>query len=306
MDIDSLWEEIERLKSENKALKEEIEDLNILNQNISDHNTFIESELQDTILKIEKANRDITNSVQYASKIQAAILPSLIEIKTYLPQSFVYYNCKDVVSGDFFWFFHKENETIIAAVDCTGHGVPGAFMSFVGFMLLNEIIIQNNISKPSEILGHLDVNLIKTLKQHNSKKAYEGMDIAICNLNTDLNIMQYAAAYRPLLLYRSGELFEYKADRFPIGGHPIYKDKVFTNNIIELQKDDTFYIFSDGITDQCNTEGKKYTTKKLREFLHEIQNNSIDIQRIKLEQEFNLWKGSESQLDDVLMIGIRI
>jgi serine phosphatase RsbU (regulator of sigma subunit) len=306
MDIDRLTEELEILRNENQTLKEEIDDLRILNQNISEHNTFIEGELQDKLILIEKVNRDITDSVQYASKIQTAILPEIDEIQTRLPQSFVFYHCKDVVSGDFYWYFHKGEETIIAAVDCTGHGVPGAFMSFVGFMLLNEIIIQNNISKPSEILKQLDINLIETLKQRDSKKTYDGMDIAICNLNLKSNTMQFAAAYRPLLLYRNGELTEYKADRFPIGGHPVYKNKEFTNNVIELRKNDTFYIFSDGIIDQFSPFGKKYTSRKMKEFLKEIQEFDIPVQKEKLVKEYNLWKSTEPQIDDVLMIGIRI
>ncbi|HQV00592.1 MAG TPA: SpoIIE family protein phosphatase, partial [Bacteroidia bacterium] len=251
-------------------------------------------------------NREITDNVTYAKRIQAAILPNRKTIQQHLPQSFILYIPKDIVSGDFYGFSVKQNKIIIAAADCTGHGVAGAFMSMVGSSLLNQIINEKNITTPALILDELNEGIIESLKQRDSV-SNDGMDIAICAFDNDFKTVSYAGANRPLWLIRQGQLYVTIPNKFPIGGMQVLHDEKFTNHTISLQPGDTLYIFSDGYADQFGeTTGKKLMTKKFKEVLLHQQDQSMAQQKENLRQTLLSWQGNTEQVDDILVIGIRI
>ncbi len=255
---------------------------------------------------IAEKQKDITDSINYAKRIQDAILPAK-EIKYQLfPDAFVMLKPRDNVSGDFYWFGEQEGKRIIAAVDCTGHGVPGAFMSLIGNTFLNEIVHECNITVPSEILSELRNRIIKSLKQTSSLDATrDGMDIALLCFDDANQVVEYAGANNPLWIIRNGEIIEFQADKRPIGYFQ-GKGLPFTNNKTTYQKGDALYVFTDGYADQFGgPEGKKFMRKRLKELLLMIQDKNMEQQERFLEKTFNDWKGEKEQVDDVLVIGIR-
>ncbi|MFN7013752.1 MAG: SpoIIE family protein phosphatase, partial [Bacteroidia bacterium] len=256
---------------------------------------------------VEEKNKDITDSINYASRIQQAILPILDEIKKVLPESFVFYRPRDIVSGDFYWFVTKGKDVYIAAADCTGHGVPGAFMSMIGHTLLNEILNQKNITSTGDILTELHKQIRISLKQ-DQQESRDGMDIALCKINLETLILQYSGAMRPLYLIINGELIEIKADKFPIGGLQDNDEKrVFKSNEIQLKKGDLFYIFSDGYADQFGgKEGKKFMIKRLKELLLQVAPYDMNYQYNQIVNNYIEWLGDGEQIDDILFIGVRV
>lgn len=256
---------------------------------------------------VEEKNKDITDSINYASRIQQAILPILDEIKKVLPESFVFYRPRDIVSGDFYWFVTKGKDVYIAAADCTGHGVPGAFMSMIGHTLLNEILNQKNITSTGEILTELHKQIRISLKQ-DQQESRDGMDIALCKINVETLILEYSGAMRPLYLIINGELSEVKADKFPIGGLQDNDEKrVFKSNEIQLKKGDLFYIFSDGYADQFGgNDGKKFMVKRLKELLLQVAPYDMNYQYTQIVNNYIEWLGDGEQIDDILFIGVRV
>lgn len=259
--------------------------------------------------ELDEKNKDITASIRYAKRIQDAILPPDDFVRTYLPKTFILFKPKDIVSGDFYWLNDKKDMVLFAAVDCTGHGVPGAFMSIVGHSKLDQIVGEHDITTPSEILNELNKSVSETLRQSyaedNSVK--DGMDIALCAFNRKTNIMQYAGAYNPLWLIRNGELIEYKADKFPIGNLKAGENKKFTNHAIPLIPGDTLYIYSDGFADQFGgTEGKKFKYSAFKKLLLENQHLSMEEQGELLNETIENWRGKLEQVDDILVIGTRL
>jgi tetratricopeptide (TPR) repeat protein len=258
-----------------------------------------------TLLAIQK--REIDDSINYALQIQKATLPDPADIEKAFPEVFGLYLPKDVVSGDFYWFAKKDSKAIIAAVDCTGHGVPGAFMSMIGSDKLNAAVIEKNITRPANILSEVNSTVKRALKQNSSEsKSRDGMDMALCTFDLEKNILEYAGANRPLVHIRNGELHEISPTKASIGGHTP-DGQEFDNHIIETKKNDTFYIFSDGYADQFGgAQGKKFMTKKLKQALLSIQQLSMKEQEKALYNTFLEWKGRHEQIDDILVIGIRI
>ncbi len=256
---------------------------------------------------VEEKNKDITDSINYAKRIQEALLPAKEVKYEIFPNAFVFFKPRDIVSGDFYWFTKKNGKRIITAVDCTGHGVPGALMSMIGNTFLNEIIEGKNITQPSLILSELRHMVIKSLKQtHEMTESKDGMDMSLLTFDDENNTVEYAGANNPMWLIRKGECIEYKPDKRPIG---YYRGEglPFTNHKIELQKGDTIYIFTDGYADQFGGEnGKKLKYKPFREALLSIQHEPMLKQEEILIKKFDEWKGPLSQIDDVLIIGIRI
>lgn len=256
---------------------------------------------------IEEKNRDITSSITYARYIQHAILPDPTEINWLAQNSFILYMPKDIVSGDFYWFTEKDGKTIVAAADCTGHGVPGALMSMLGVSLLEEVVNKQGIIDANQILDNLRQEVIRSLKQNSSDcKSKDGMDISLCVIDKAKKSIQYAGAYNSLYFVRDHELTEYKADKMPIGiSHSL--DSSFSCNTLTVKSKDMLYLCSDGFADQFGGEdGKKFMSKKLKEKFIEISSYPINHQKSSLEKEFNNWKGNHKQVDDVLVIGIRI
>jgi ligand-binding sensor domain-containing protein/serine phosphatase RsbU (regulator of sigma subunit) len=257
--------------------------------------------------KLSVAFQDIKDSINYAKKIQDAILPLDEEIKKALPQSFVLFKPRDVVSGDFYWFNKKDDHIYIAAVDCTGHGVPGAFMSMIGNSLLNEIISKKGAHDAASILKKLHSGVRKSLKQdRDSYESKDGMDLALAVIDLTTNTLQYSGAKRPLFFFDTEKFEEVKADKQSIGGLEMEDDYHFTNHNFELKKGDTFYLFTDGYVDQFGGEkGKKYSTKRLKETLQEMQALSMKDQHTKLNTDIDNWKSEVEQIDDILVVGIR-
>lgn len=298
---------IEKLSNENmereKEKKKILEEQNLLLE------TKVEERTRELAFKnelISVKNREITDSLMYAKRIQASILPDIKLIYRTLDQSFILYLPKDIVSGDFYSFAQKDDKVIIAAADCTGHGVAGAFMSMIGSALINQIINEKHITDPAHILDQLNDGVIHSLKQRESE-SNDGMDISICSFDLKNNYMHYAGANRPLWLVRNGALITYKPDKFPIGGLQVERNAKFVSHEIILQKNDTIYLFSDGYADQFGGEnGKKLMSKKFKDTLLDIQHLSMRDQEKFLHDLFKTWKGKNEQVDDVLVIGIKI
>lgn len=263
-------------------------------------------EVEEQKIKIEEKNKEITDSINYAKLIQNSILPDPNEIMKVFPQSFGLYKPKSVVSGDFYWFALKNDIAMIAAVDCTGHGVPGALMSMLGVEKLNEAVA-NNCIHPSEILSHLNKGVKATLRQKDIKSSSkDGMDIALCCFDLKKNILKFSGAQRPLWLIRNNELIEYKSIKVSIGGTTSDEEK-FILHEIQLQKEDCIYIFSDGFADQFGGEkGKKIMTKNFKSTLLSIQNIPFLEQEKVLDEKLIEWQGNFEQVDDILVIGIKI
>lgn len=257
---------------------------------------------------IESKNREITSSINYAQRIQSAILPSLDDISSAFVQSFVLYKPKDIVSGDFYFYTSKHNLKFIAAVDCTGHGVPGAFMSMIGAEKLDEGVELS--ANPSEILKILNTGIKTSLKQSdvNDDSTRDGMDLALCSVDTINRTIQYSGANRPLWIIRKGatEVEEIKATKKAIGGFTEFT-QTFESSTIQLEEGDTFYLCSDGYADTFNGEtGKKMNTKRFKQMLVDIQPMPMDHQKRHLAEFLDSWKGSEEQVDDILVIGVRM
>ena len=258
--------------------------------------------------EIELKNRDIIDNLQYAKRIQEAILPEIKLIYQTLQESFIIYLPKDIVSGDFYSFSQKNDNVIIAAADCTGHGVTGAFMSMIGTSLLNQIINEQGETNPAQILKDLNAGIIDALKQsEGEKEIHDGMDIALCSLNLKNSKLIYAGANRPLWIFRNGEMTIIKPAKSAIGGYQSARKEEFTQHEITLSKGDTIYLFTDGYADQFGgPEGKKLLSKRFREMLKDIQSISMSEQEKYLLKAFHDWKGNVGQVDDVLVIGVRI
>lgn len=256
---------------------------------------------------IEKKNKEITSSISYASRIQSAILPNADFLGNTVQDYFIYFKPRDIVSGDFYFIKEFKEVTLIAAADCTGHGVPGAFMSMLGVAFMNEIVRRREVRRASQVLEALRVEIQSSLKQHGSShQATDGMDIALCVLDKKEMTLQYAGAHNPLYIFKNGQFSEIKADRIPIASYAL-EDKPFTNYEIDIEQGDVFYIFSDGYTDQFGGQKvKKFTKKRLRDYLTEIQHLDMAEQKKKLESTFENWKSNHDQIDDVLVIGVRV
>lgn len=257
--------------------------------------------------KVKKQKQSIDSSIQYASRIQNAILPSQKIFADRFPDSFILYKPRDVVSGDFYWLKDYRDKTIVVASDCTGHGVPGAFMSMLGVALLNEIINADPDTEAGIILDQLRYNLKATLSQNDKEnQAKDGMDMSLCIVNHKENTMQFAGAYNSIYMIRDGELIEHKADKMPIGSH-IKEKPHFTTQNITLQKKDAIYMLSDGYPDQFGgPNSMKINKKGFKEIISANVDQPMLEQKAILDQHFTDWKGNMDQVDDVLVMGFRI
>jgi len=258
-------------------------------------------------LDIQEKNKKINDSINYARRIQNAILPDTSIINKVLPDSFLLYKPRDVVSGDFPWFVQSGDDIFIAAVDCTGHGVPGALLSLIGYFLLNDIVKSRHITDPGKILDLLDEGVTQTLRQDRGDAATkDGMDIALCRINPNLNLVEYAGAHRPLLVMKNGVMEEIKGDRFPVGGGISRNQSAFTTTGVNLKKGDSIYFSSDGYPDQFGgPEGRKLGSKKVRELVEKLHSLPAPEALVAFDQAWENWRGTHKQTDDVLLIGIR-
>jgi PAS domain S-box-containing protein len=257
-------------------------------------------------LEIQNKNKKITESINYAKRIQNAILPNTRVINRALPDSFILYKPRDVVSGDFPWYVQIKDDIFIAAVDCTGHGVPGALLSLIGYFLLNDIVRSRKVTEPGRILDLLDEGVTTTLRQDEDATTKDGMDIALCKINLASRQVEYAGAHRPLYVARGGEIEEIKGNKFPIGGGIFKNQTNFTNHKIKLNKGDSIYFSSDGFPDQFGgPEGRKFGPRKVRDTILQVHDKPMKEVMEIFDREWETWRGDQKQTDDVLLIGIK-
>ncbi len=283
-------------------------------------------ELEEQKAITEEKNKEIVDSINYAKRIQDALITPPAKLKKLLPESFVIYLPKDIVSGDFYWATEimttkasepNEKMVVFAVADCTGHGVSGAFMSIIGLKILNQSKIQPNINSPAEALNYLNDEVYSTINIHTDDENVirDGMDISLCSISYKLgtsNIksetvatLQYSGANNPLYIVRNGELLETKADKQPIGAYET--ENSFQNHEIELQKGDMVYLFSDGFADQFGgSKGKKFNYKQFKQLLKDVSNLPVDEQKETLIDAHKAWKGNQEQLDDICIMGVRV
>jgi serine phosphatase RsbU (regulator of sigma subunit) len=256
--------------------------------------------------KIEKQQKELAESLEYASSIQSALLPDMRYFNILFPESFILFRPRDIVSGDFYWYARKGSRIAITAADCTGHGVPGAFMSMLGISFLNEIV-SKCIPRANAILNRLRENVMKALHQTGDiTENKDGLDIALCVIDQDQMMMEFSGAFNPLYMIRKGVLHETRGDKMPIGINAI-TERSFTNHNVKLQKGDLIYLFSDGYADQFGgPEDKKFKYSTLKELLVKISHKPMDAQKKVLESSFLRWKADNEQVDDVLIIGLKI
>jgi serine phosphatase RsbU (regulator of sigma subunit) len=257
-------------------------------------------------LELELKDKNITDSLIYAQRIQEALLPSESYFRKYFEDSFILFKPKDIVSGDFYWIGEKNNKVFVVAADCTGHGVPGALMSMIGIKLIEKTINEDNIEVPSQILAVLNKELEKTFSREKNLGTIirDGMDIGLAVIDRELRKVDYAGAFLPLYHIHDGSLVEIPADKIIIGmnpeGHP-YKD-----HVIDLIEDDIFYIFSDGYVDQFGgKENKKFMYRRFRYLLTTIHHFPVSDQKSILEENIKTWMGINEQVDDMMVIGFR-
>lgn len=289
---------VRRVKAQNERLEEIVVERTA---EIAEQN----SKLEHQKAEIQEKTNDILDSIKYAERIQTAILPPEDEMaQLFDGEHFVLFKPKDIVSGDFYWAERFGSQAIFSAVDCTGHGVPGAFVSIVGFNGLNRTVNEFDLRKPGEILDKLTELVVETFSKSESQ-IKDGMDIALCNINYETNILTYAGANNPLIMIRNNEIIEIKANKQPIGE---FENRVpFTTHEIKLEKGDCIYVYSDGYADQFGgPKGKKFKGKALKDLLLKLNDLPMKEQRTKINQIFEEWKGSFEQLDDVCLIGVRI
>ena len=256
---------------------------------------------------LNKKNQNITDSIRYAKRIQRAILPPASKIQEHLPESVIFYQPKDIVSGDFYWYHQAKDATYLAVVDCTGHGVPGAFMSLIGFNGLNMLVEEKQLDDPAEILTGLDRYVGSMLQQNQVDQSLrDGMDMILCRIDSAKREVQFSGAHLPLWVVRKGKLEEHKGARFPIGDQQI-KNKTFSTSTISLEHGDTVYLSSDGFADQFGgPENKKYYKKRFKAYLEKLAATDIAQQESAIQHEFNSWLGDGPQMDDVTVAGFRL
>ena len=293
--------------------KQEIENTNEEPNQINEELNQINEELNTTVdtvneqkSAIEKNHQKTQASINYASRIQQALLPSQKMFSKFFPEHFILYKPKDIVSGDFYYFKKINQFLAIAVGDCTGHGVPGAFVSLLGIAFLNEIIAKKEIKTSAQVLEELRKQVKTSLKQTSEDtQSKDGIDISFCIINTETKILQFSGAYSPLYLIRDKELLEIKGTKNPIGIH--LKEKAFENHEIQLQKEDRFYLFSDGYQDQFGgDQGMKFMTKKFKQLLLEVSTTSFEKQKEILESKFQTWKKGRKQVDDITVLGFKV
>ncbi|MBK8365973.1 MAG: SpoIIE family protein phosphatase [Bacteroidetes bacterium] len=283
----------------------------VLEQKVVERTEEVVKQKEEIELKTKELEilfKQVTDSIHYAKRIQEAILPPNNLVKQILPESFVLYKPKDIVSGDFYWIDKKNDWCYFAAVDCTGHGVPGAFMSIVGYNLLKDILKNTDSIQPSIIMDKMNDGVANTLHTNTTsgKQTKDGMDMTLCALNYSTLELQFSGAFNPLYIIRGNELIQYKADKFPVGMF-IGEKQNFTNHTIQLQKGDSIYIFSDGYADQFGgPRGKKFMAGNFRQLLSDVSKLPIERQKTMLNQTIEEWRGNLEQVDDILIIGVKV
>jgi serine phosphatase RsbU (regulator of sigma subunit) len=301
--VNSILEQQKKeIELKSNALQDQKNKIEIQNESINRKNETLEA----TFKEIERKNKDITASINYAKRIQESMLPRNSRIFESLPDHFVLFRPRDIVSGDFYWYAHREGKTILAALDCTGHGVPGAFMTMLGDSYLNQIIKLQGITEPDEILDELHNSIGIALNQEVTKNQ-DGMDVALCVIDHEKKILEYAGASRPLLIVQDGQAQSIESSKLPVGGFQKDRERIFTKHTIDISKPTVFYIFSDGYQDQFGgARGRKFSKNRLEEALYEHHHLPMVEQKRALNTTLIDWMGDNRQMDDILVIGVRV
>lgn len=286
-----------QLREQNRKLIDDLKEANLT----------LEQKVIDRTRKIEAQNKEITDSIQYASKIQAALLPPEVIFETIFADHFILNKPRDIVSGDYYWMAKKEKVVILAVADCTGHGVPAAFMSILGISLLNEIVNKSEILKANEMLNQLRIQLTKVLhRSWKHKETREGMEVALCIFDFGNGKLQYSGASRPLYLIRNNDLYELRGDTEPIGIYFENKES-FTFQELQTEKNDVIYLSSDGYVDQIGgDERKTFRSKNFKDLLIKIHTKPLKEQMIILDRTIEKWRGGIDQVDDITILGVKI
>ena len=265
-------------------------------------------------VKLSLINKSLTDSIDYAKRIQVALLPTIYKIRTILPRSFIYFKPKDIVSGDFYAVFENNNKIIIAAADCTGHGVPGAFMSMIGFDMLKNIVTVQSVDDPAQILKIMNNEVVSMLRhgvneiEKNDSNVSDGMDMSICVVDKKAKNLSFAGAINPLYLIRNNEIITYKGSRYSVGHNWIGDENVFETTVVKLENDDACYLFTDGYVDQFGgSEGKKFKFRRFRHLLLQIHRLPYTQQQLAVKNMMKEWieRGDHAQVDDMLIFGLK-
>ena len=279
-------------------------------------NKDLETKVEERTEELTDKNFKITSSINYAKRIQEAVLPPVAQITSKLPDAMVFFKPRDIVSGDFYWFAevfpsgdtHQQEATkmVLAAVDCTGHGVPGAFMSMIGNAYLNQIVRLQQLTSPEKILEALHQSIRKDLKQQETLNR-DGMDVALVVIDKQAKTLEFAGAKNPLIYMQDGEMLEIKGDKFPVGGYAHQEEQSFQKHTIDISNPTTFYIYSDGFQDQFGGKKfRKFMSRKFKNLLHEIHPKPMQAQAQILEEQLQDWMGEHRQVDDVLVLGVHL
>jgi len=289
----------------------EVYNLKIQNRNLINYMQDVKLNLEQKVMErtreIEQQRINITDSIHYASRIQNALMLPSEEMDKLMPSHFVLNKPKDIVSGDYYWVSNKSDKLIIAVVDCTGHGVPGAFMSILGINFLNEIVNNTDTPRANDILNELREQVIKALGQTGQRdEAKEGMEMALCVIDFKQRRVQFSGAFRPMYLISEGELSVINGDRMPIG---IYEEEMvsFTNKEVSFKENDTFYLFTDGYVDQIGgLQRKTFKSVRFKKLLKEISHKPLAEQKSILREEHEIWRAGQEQIDDILILGFEL
>ena len=290
-----LAEANDTLKQVNNELNKTVSQVQFANKQIEKHRD-----------ELTKQKENIESSIRYARRIQDAMLPYQDKLTSLFPEYFIFYRPRDIVSGDFYWFTERNGKIIITAVDCTGHGVPGAFMSMIGFSTLSQVVNENNITSSDEILNHLHEGIRLSLKQEETENR-DGMDMALCVIDREKNTLEYSGAKNPLFIYQNGVIEQVKADKMPIGGLQKEEKRAFTKHTFDISQPTNIYLFTDGYHDQFGGEqGRKFMTHNLFALLQENASKPMNEQLKIIENTMDNWINGYEQIDDMLIIGLKV
>ncbi len=294
---------LEKLEVRNAEIQSQSKKLIALNKNLNNANEVLDRNKK----LIEKKNSDLMDSINYALRIQKSLLPPPGSLNDLFADSFIYYRPRNVVSGDFYWFKKVGNNIILSVADCTGHGVPGAFMSMIGMTLLHHIVELEKILDPAKILHRLNVELSGMLHSTETEAAfYDGMDIAVCNIDLKSNKLHFSGAQRPVFIIRDTDTKNLKGDLHPIGEYNTSVKKSFSTQEIELKENDLVYLFSDGYSSQFgDINNKKFMVRRLQKLLIDNRTKNMEEQQEVLINTFEKWKGNKEQVDDILVLGVK-